>query len=103
MPDSIRGALLMTTTPWNLHWRRSEAHSLLPDPEPRPIRHTLISVDDHLVEPADMFIGRLPMRHQVLAPKVVETSDGHEVWEFDGRVHFQVGLNAVVGRDRRDW
>ena len=103
MPDSIRGALLMNTTPWNLHWRRSEAHSLLPDPEPRPIRHTLISVDDHLVEPADMFIGRLPMRHQVLAPKVVETSDGHEVWEFDGRVHFQVGLNAVVGRDRRDW
>ena len=93
----------MTTNPWNLHWRRSEAHPLLPDPDPRPIRHTLISVDDHLVEPPDMFTGRLPAHLQDRAPKVVETVEGHEVWEFDGRVHFQVGLNAVVGRDRRDW
>ena len=35
-----------------------------------------------------------------LAPKVVETVEGHEVWEFDGQIFFQVGLNAVVGRDR---
>ena len=25
--------------------------TLLPDPEPRPVRATVISVDDHLVEP----------------------------------------------------
>lgn len=93
----------MTSRPWNLHWRRSDAHALLPDPEPRPIRHTIISVDDHLVEPPDMFDGRLPARLQSDAPKVVETVDGHEVWEFDGQIFFQVGLNAVVGRDPRDW
>ena len=86
-----------------LHWRKSETHGLLPDPEPRPIRHTLISVDDHLVEPPGMFDGRLPARLQELAPRVVETVEGHEVWEFDGQIFFQVGLNAVVGRDRRDW
>ena len=86
-----------------LHWRKSETHGLLPDPEPRPIRHTLISVDDHLVEPPGMFDGRLPRGLQDLAPKVVETVEGHEVWEFDGQIFFQVGLNAVVGRDRRDW
>ena len=34
--------------------------TLLPDPEPRPVRATVISVDDHLVEPPDMFEGRLP-------------------------------------------
>ena len=37
------------------------------------------------------------------APRVVETEEGHEVWQFDGRVFFQVGLNAVVGRPREDW
>ena len=50
-----------------------------------------------------MFEGRLPARLQDLAPRVVETEEGHEVWEFDGKVFFQVGLNAVVGRKREDW
>ena len=35
---------------WELHWRKSEMHGLLPDPEPRPIRYTLISVDDHVTD-----------------------------------------------------
>ncbi len=86
-----------------LHWKKSETHGLLPDPEPRPIRHTLISVDDHLVEPPGMFDGRLPKQLQSEAPRVVETEEGHEVWEFDGQIFFQVGLNAVVGRPREDW
>ena len=85
-----------------LHWRKSETHGLEPDPEPRPIRYTLFSTDDHLVEPPGMFEGRLPAKLQDLAPKVVETEEGHEVWHFDGQVFFQVGLNAVVGRKRRD-
>ena len=48
-----------------------------------------------------MFEGRLPARLQADAPQVVETDEGHEVWEFDGQIFFQVGLNAVVGRDPR--
>ena len=87
----------------SLHWRKSELHGLLPDPEPRSVLHTLISVDDHLVEPPGMFDGRLPARLQPLAPRVVETVEGHEVWEFDGKIFFQVGINAVVGRAREDW
>ena len=86
-----------------LNWRKSETHGLLPDPEPRAIRYTIISVDDHLVEPPGMFDGRLPRKFAELAPRVVETEEGHEVWQFDGRVFFQVGLNAVVGRPRQDW
>lgn len=88
---------------WDLKWRRSDPHELLADPAPREIRHTIISVDDHLVEPPGMFDGRLPSKLAGLAPKVVETVEGHEVWEFDGRIYFQVGLNAVVGRPREDW
>ena len=34
--------------------------TLLPDPEPRPVRVPVISVDDHLIEPRDLFEGRLP-------------------------------------------
>ncbi len=93
----------MSSTTWKLYWAKSETHGLLPDPDPRPIRYTIISVDDHLVEPPHMFAGRLPAALQDLAPKVVETEEGHEVWEFDGQIYFQVGLNAVVGRSRQDW
>src|SRR6185437_13202651 len=86
-----------------LNWRKSETHGLEDDPEPRPIRYTLFSTDDHLVEPPGMFDGRLPAKLQDLAPRVVETEEGHEVWHFDGKIFFQVGLNAVVGRKREDW
>ncbi len=72
--------------------------TLLPDPEPRPVRYTVISVDDHLVEPPDMFEGRLPRHLQDRAPRVVETSNGHQLWEFDGARYSQVGMNAVAGR-----
>jgi len=70
----------------------------LPEPEPRPVRYTIISVDDHLVEPPHMFEGRLPAGLQDRAPRVVEDDHGHEVWEFEGERHFQVGQNAVAGR-----
>ena len=42
---------------------------LLPDPEPREVKYTIISVDDHLVEPPRMFEGRLPSKFEALAPK----------------------------------
>ncbi len=45
-----------------------------------------------------MFEGRLPAALQERAPKVVVTEQGHEVWEFEGERHFQVGQNAVAGR-----
>src|SRR6267143_431322 len=80
----------MTTT--------SNADLFLPEPEPRPVRYTVISVDDHLVEPADMFEGRLAAKFQDRAPRIVETEKGQQVWEFDGEFFTQVGMNAVAGR-----
>jgi predicted TIM-barrel fold metal-dependent hydrolase len=71
---------------------------LLPDPEPAEMRYTIISVDDHLVEPPDMFEGRLPGAFQQRAPKVIVNDRGHEVWEFEGQQFTQVGMNAVAGR-----
>ena len=70
----------------------------LPDPAPREVKYTFISVDDHVVEPAHTFEGRLPAGLQDRAPRIVETSQGHEVWEFEGGRYTQVGMNAVAGR-----
>ena len=53
---------------------------LLPDPEPRKVKYTLISTDDHLVEPPETFEGRLPKKFADRTPRVVETEEGHEVW-----------------------
>src|SRR3954454_10687853 len=73
-----------------------------PEPEPREVRYTLISVDDHLVEPPHMFEGRMPARYADLAPRVQEDEEGMEYWAFDGQRHYKVGLNAVVGRPQEE-
>ncbi|BCI88437.1 hypothetical protein NIIDMKKI_36430 [Mycobacterium kansasii] len=72
--------------------------TFLPDP-PRAQRHyTVISVDDHIVEPPDTFTGRLPHRFADRAPHVVDTDDGGQTWVYDGQLLPNVGFNAVVGR-----
>ncbi len=73
---------------------------LLPDPPPAEIEFTVISVDDHLVEPQHLFEGRMPATLAARAPFVKTTSKGNEIWVFDGQAYPQVGLNAVVGRSR---
>ena len=67
------------------------------------MRYTVISVDDHLVEPPDMFVGRMPAHLADQAPKIVETRQGHQLWEFDGQRYTQVGMNAVAGRRPSRW
>jgi hypothetical protein len=70
----------------------------LPEPAPREVKFTVISVDDHVVEPPHTFEGRLPAALQERAPRIVETRKGHQVWEFEGERYTQVGMNAVAGR-----
>ena len=70
----------------------------LPEPQPRQIWATIVSVDDHVVEPAHTFEGRLPVAMADRAPRIVETEKGHQVWEFEGGRYSQVGMNAVAGR-----
>jgi len=70
------------------------------DPRAPEVWVPVISVDDHLVEPPNLFEGRLPRRLADRAPYVRTTSAGHEIWVFDGQAYPQVGLNAVVGRSK---
>ncbi len=76
---------------------------LLPDPAPRPIRAPVISVDDHLIEPPDLFEGRVAARLAGRAPVVVEDDGGQQAWVYEGRRYPNVGLNAVAGRPRESW
>jgi predicted TIM-barrel fold metal-dependent hydrolase len=70
----------------------------LPEPERAERRYTVISVDDHIVEPPHAFDGRLPKHLVDRAPRVVERDDGTQAWVFEGQELPNVGFNAVVGR-----
>ena len=72
--------------------------SWLPEPERAPREFTVISVDDHVVEPPHAFEGRLPRNLQDRAPRVVERADGSQAWVYEGQELPNVGFNAVVGR-----
>lgn len=63
----------------------------------------IISVDDHLVEPPDMFEGRLPERFADRAPRVIENDAGREMWLFEGVEIPNFGLNAVSGRPQEEF
>jgi predicted TIM-barrel fold metal-dependent hydrolase len=77
--------------------------TLLPDPEPRPRHYTIISVDDHLIEPSDVFEGRVPAALAERAPRVITLDDGRETWVYEDGFYPQVGLNAVAGRPKAEW
>ena len=78
--------------------RTKHTVTFLPEPEPRERHFPLISVDDHVVEPAGMFDGRLPSRLQDRAPRVVEDAEGNQVWVYEHLREAHTGLNAVAGR-----
>jgi predicted TIM-barrel fold metal-dependent hydrolase len=86
----------------NVRAKKEQTGALLPDPEPRPVWATVISVDDHVVEPPDMFAGRFPDRLAAAVPRVVELDDGAQAWLWNGQVLPNIGLNAVVGRPRSE-
>ena len=70
----------------------------LPEPEPREVRYTVISVDDHVVEPPTCSRAGCPPRWRTAPRASSRTPEGHQVWEFEGERYTQVGMNAVAGR-----
>ncbi|MBW2396707.1 MAG: amidohydrolase [Deltaproteobacteria bacterium] len=58
----------------------------------------LVSVDDHVCEPPEMWDQHLTGSWKERAPRLVHKSDGSDVWVFEGQQIPNVGLNAVAGR-----
>ena len=58
----------------------------------------MISVDDHISEPPDMFEKVLSGEALKTAPKLMTADTGTNYWDYQGMKLPSIGLNAVVGR-----
>jgi predicted TIM-barrel fold metal-dependent hydrolase len=62
----------------------------------------LISVDDHILEPPNVWVDRVAAKDRDRAPHM-ETIDGLEYWIYDGKRFPTVGLSAVVGKTKEEF
>ena len=91
----------------------------------------LISVDDHLIEPPDVWSTRLPKKFLDEGPRIIEMDMSQqqgdeglsaallnaargeggraakkkiaEVWSYEGRIYPNIGLNAVAGKKPQEY
>ncbi len=63
----------------------------------------LVSVDDHIIEPPDMFVNHLPKKYVDDAPRLVHMENGADMWKFRDRIIPNVALNAVAGRPKEEY
>ncbi len=63
----------------------------------------LVSIDDHVVEPADLFTRHIPAMFRDGAPRVARKKNGADVWVFEGQQLPNIGLNAVAGRPPEEY
>jgi predicted TIM-barrel fold metal-dependent hydrolase len=63
----------------------------------------IVSIDDHLIEPPDLFDAHLPERYKALAPRLTRNAEGKDEWVFEDQVMGMVGLNAVVSWPKEQW
>lgn len=61
----------------------------------------IISVDDHIIEPPDVWQSRLPAKHREAGPRIVGDEHGTQRWLYEGEVAATAdgatGLSALAG------
>src|SRR5438445_617570 len=64
----------------------------------------LVSVDDHMIEPPDMYENHVPAKWKDQAPKVVRNERGVDEWVFQGeKTSTSFGMAATVGWPPVEW
>ena len=63
----------------------------------------ILSIDDHVVEPPDLFEDHVPQKYKGRAPKLVRDENGFDQWIFEGKPVATVGLNATVSWPKEEW
>jgi len=65
----------------------------------------MVSIDDHMIEPPDMYKNHVPAKWADQAPKVVRnTATGVDEWVFGGTaVSTPFGMAATVGWPKSEW
>ena len=62
----------------------------------------LISVDDHILEPPNLWVDRVAAKDRDKAPhQIIE--DGIEYWAYDGNRYPSSGLSAVAGKSKEEF
>jgi predicted TIM-barrel fold metal-dependent hydrolase len=62
----------------------------------------LISVDDHILEPPNLWVDRVAAKDRDRAPHMI-TGDGKELWVYDGKKFPTTGLSAVAGKTKEEF
>lgn len=64
----------------------------------------LVSIDDHSIEPPDMYERHVPAKWKDDAPKIVHGADGMDAWVFQGQsTATPFGMTATVGWPAEEW
>ncbi|MGV0806517.1 amidohydrolase family protein [Mycolicibacterium setense] len=63
----------------------------------------LISVDDHILEPPNLWVDRVAAKDRDRAPHMTVNHNGTDVWVYDGKKMPSTGLSAVVGKSKEEF
>jgi predicted TIM-barrel fold metal-dependent hydrolase len=63
----------------------------------------IVSVDDHVIEHGTVWEDRLPAKFKEAGPRNTKDDNGNDMWTFEGRPYFNIGLNAVAGKKREEY
>lgn len=64
--------------------------------------YKVVSADNHILEPRDLFVTRLPKQFRDRAPRVERGADGGDGWTWDDKPPVRtLGLEACAGRGIR--
>jgi predicted TIM-barrel fold metal-dependent hydrolase len=62
----------------------------------------LVSVDDHVLEPPNVWQDRVPAKYKDIAPRMETTPEG-EFWVYEDTRRQTTGLSAVAGKDKKEF
>ncbi len=63
------------------------------------VNYKVISADNHIIDPRDLYVDRLPAKYRERAPRVMRAEDGGDGWSWDGQAPTRTfGLEAVAGQ-----
>jgi predicted TIM-barrel fold metal-dependent hydrolase len=63
----------------------------------------LISVDDHVLEPPNLWVDRVSAKDRDRAPHMELDDDGFDFWVYDGKRYPSSGLSAVAGKSKEEF
>ena len=72
-------------------------------PEPEKLFCPIISADDHLLEPGDLFLDRLPSKLRDKAPHLGPGEDGAPWWVVEDTQVPILMVNGASGRTMSEW